>query len=348
MDLQAVDMPSATNETPVVVSSTELPLGASARDERLSRLRRVRRRVAASTLVVAMLSAAATSPYIRTAPGPLMAVTVPDAPAFVGRYSYPTVDVDRLRWWQYVTHSVSGDGEISRAAADDTGDDAAMRQAKRVAWDLAATATGENACGAVTVEEFMDGSPAEAAGVRLDDEIVAVNGAPLRCTSELIAVVRLSGGEPLDLNVRRGNTTLTVTVTPKFIDDRWRLGVATWAHQDPWYDIDTAAVGGSSAGLILTLAYIDSLQTGDLTGGRHISGSATISVDGTAGPVGGLNHKLAAAENDRVDVFFVSSSQSAKIVSDTVQIVEVSSVWDALEWLCSDSGGTSQEVCSHW
>src|ERR671911_18858 len=52
-------------------------------------------------------------------------------------------------------------------------------------------------------------------------------------------------------------------------------------------EIDTGDVGGPSAGLAFTLAIIDDLTPGDLTGGAKVAVTGTIAGDGSVGPVGG-------------------------------------------------------------
>ena len=54
-------------------------------------------------------------------------------------------------------------------------------------------------------------------------------------------------------------------------------------------------VGGPSAGLAFTLAILDVLTEGELTGGRRIAVTGTIGRDGTVGVVGGVAQKSAAA-----------------------------------------------------
>ena len=73
--------------------------------------------------------------------------------------------------------------------------------------------------------------------------------------------------------------------------------------------IDTSAIGGPSAGLAYTLALIDELTEGDLTDGQNIAVTGTIRLDGTVGPIGGLEQKVSAVKQHGVDVFIVPSEQ---------------------------------------
>jgi len=58
-------------------------------------------------------------------------------------------------------------------------------------------------------------SPAEAAGLRPGDLIIAAQGHPTAEAQELQQVVRAHLGEPLRLTIRRGEATLTITVVPR-------------------------------------------------------------------------------------------------------------------------------------
>jgi PDZ domain-containing protein len=73
--------------------------------------------------------------------------------------------------------------------------------------------------------------------------------------------------------------------------------------------IDTQNVGGPSAGLAFTLALIDELTAGELTGGRNIAVTGTINLDGTVGPIGGLEQKISAVHQHGVDVFLIPAGQ---------------------------------------
>jgi regulator of sigma E protease len=58
------------------------------------------------------------------------------------------------------------------------------------------------------------GSPAEVAGIRQGDRIAAINGKPVNQWEELSSRIKSSGGKPLELQIRRGEETVNVTVKP--------------------------------------------------------------------------------------------------------------------------------------
>ncbi|MFC8130026.1 S16 family serine protease [Streptomyces sp. NPDC057302] len=77
--------------------------------------------------------------------------------------------------------------------------------------------------------------------------------------------------------------------------------------------VDLGKIGGPSAGLFLSLGIIDLLDGngsgGDLTGGRNIAGTGTISDEGKVGPVGGVSMKTQAAKRDGASVFLVPKAE---------------------------------------
>ncbi|MER7998565.1 S16 family serine protease [Streptomyces sp. NPDC095613] len=76
-----------------------------------------------------------------------------------------------------------------------------------------------------------------------------------------------------------------------------------------------ADIGGPSAGLLFALGIVDKIEGdgsgGELTGGRSIAGTGTISADGTVGPVGGVSLKTQAAGRDGATVFLVPKAECA-------------------------------------
>ena len=105
-------------------------------------------------------------------------------------------------------------------------------------------------------------------------------------------------------------------------------------------DINTERVGGPSAGLAFTLAIIDDLTPGSLTGGKRVAVTGTISPDGRVGPVGGVQQKAITAKTNDVQLMIVPKSEvkDARKGSGGVRVVGVDTVDDALRAL-QDAGG---------
>jgi Lon-like protease len=104
--------------------------------------------------------------------------------------------------------------------------------------------------------------------------------------------------------------------------------------------IDTQKVGGPSAGLAFTLAIIDDLTPGDLTGGRRVAVTGTINPDGTVGPVGGVEQKAITARHNDVSMMIVPKQEvkDARAGAGNLKVVGVDTIDDALAALQTAGG----------
>ena len=102
---------------------------------------------------------------------------------------------------------------------------------------------------------------------------------------------------------------------------------------------------GPSAGLVIALAYVDALTPGDLTGGKVIAGTGTVTAGGAVGDIGGPALKIAGAQAQHPDVFFAPTNNAAEARSagTPTPILGVDTLSQAVAWLCAH-GGTST-VC---
>jgi PDZ domain-containing protein len=96
--------------------------------------------------------------------------------------------------------------------------------------------------------------------------------------------------------------------------------------------IDTKEVGGPSAGLAFTLAILDVLTEGSLTGGHQVAVTGTINPDGSVGPIGGIAQKAAAAADAGAEVFLVPADEAedARAHDHGLRILPVADLDDAL------------------
>jgi PDZ domain-containing protein len=105
--------------------------------------------------------------------------------------------------------------------------------------------------------------------------------------------------------------------------------------------IDTSGVGGPSAGLAFTLALIDELTPGELTGGRNVAVTGTIDIDGTVGDVGGVVQKTAAVRRSGATLFLVPPGEFAvarQHAGKKLKVVQVKTLADALAALRANGG----------
>lgn len=122
-------------------------------------------------------------------------------------------------------------------------------------------------------------------------------------------------------------------------------------QEDQQVSIKAGEIGGPSAGLMFSLEIYNQLVPEDITKGYRIAGTGTIETDGTVGPIGGIQHKIIAADKEKADFFFapkdVTYKDGTKVTnySDAVQranqiktkmkIVEIGTMDDAIKYLAA-------------
>jgi regulator of sigma E protease len=88
--------------------------------------------------------------------------------------------------------------------------------------------------GPIGVDQTIPGSPAEHAGLRSGDEIVAADGHAFHTVDPLLDYLQLGQGKPVTLTVRRNGTIIPpIVVYPTQQDSEWRLGFMAVPPNDP-------------------------------------------------------------------------------------------------------------------
>jgi Lon-like protease len=120
----------------------------------------------------------------------------------------------------------------------------------------------------------------------------------------------------------------------------------------PWapftIDFNLANVGGPSAGLVFSLAVIDKLTTGDLSGDEFVAGTGTIDADGKVGSIGGITHKITAAHDAGASVFLVPAENCDEARSaheNGMDLVRVENLGGAVDALKALSAGGEAPRC---
>ncbi len=193
------------------------------------------------------------------------------------------------------------------------------------------------------------GSPSDGA-LEPNDVVVGLDGSPIDNGSALVdALTPLTPGESVVLQVRRGDVVTEVDVTlGERPDDAARpfLGIEleTQVIDAPLpfdIEIDAGSVGGPSAGAAFTLALLDLLTEGELTGGHRVAVTGTMELSGCIGNIGGLAQKVVAARRSGADTFIVPAAQLPEIEgvdAGSMEIVGAAGLDDALAIL-ADRGG---------
>ena len=207
------------------------------------------------------------------------------------------------------------------------------------------------------------GTAAERSGVECNDLITGFNGKPIHSTNDLTAAIGLTQpGQRVTLSVKRvakGGKTETVTLHPTLTGtpalggaaaepDRPFLGVASQSRVTftlPFHvRFDVGSIGGPSAGLAMTLALLDVLSNGKLTGGHKVAATGTIDTSGIVGDVGGVAQKTVAVRRAGVQLFLVPRQELAVAKSEagsTLKVEAVSTLNQALADLGAFGGDLS-------
>lgn len=182
------------------------------------------------------------------------------------------------------------------------------------------------------------------------DVIVSIDGQPVTTTDDLDPLVRdRPPGTVLDLQVegydgRSRQVDFTLGARP---DDPTRgfLGIQPETRDfDPGspfpISIDAGRVGGPSAGLAFSLAIIDLLTEGELTGGQQVAVTGQIARDGTVVRVGGVPQKSAAAAASGADYMIVPAGEEAEAqrLGYDLEVIGVATLQEALDALESIGG----------
>jgi PDZ domain-containing protein len=213
-------------------------------------------------------------------------------------------------------------------------------------YDVDVSTTG------TVVTGVLEGTPA-AEVLQVNDVIVAVDGDAVDEPGEVRTLLQSGGpGAAHTLTVERppgGTSRVEVDITTIAAEDdpeRALIGIQpedriVGADMPIDVIIDSGPVGGPSAGLAFTLAVLDVLTPGELTGGHRVAVTGTMSLDGTVGRVGGGAQKGVTVRDSGYEVFLVPVDEVAEIeeaVGDDVEVIGVSTLSEALEALDSLGG----------
>ena len=206
---------------------------------------------------------------------------------------------------------------------------------------------------AVTVEKVNDPGPA-LGKLQRGDAIDAVNGTKVADLEAFTALIKTTKpGEEIVVDFRRKNAPPgSARITLGRNDDREQgfLGIAV--RDAPWapftINFNLANVGGPSAGMIFSLAVVDKLTTGDLNGSKFIAGTGSISGDGEVGPVGGVMHKILAAQEAGATVFLVpkeNCDEARTVRGDSMELIRVETLTGAVDALRELTSGGQPPLC---
>ena len=184
------------------------------------------------------------------------------------------------------------------------------------------------------VADLSEGSAAQGK-LQKGDIFTSINGKPVTSLEVIQDELAAGKGQPAVVVVSRDGKPVTETVTPaKNPSGRYILGELLQYRFTFPFDVRIYPdkVGGPSAGMMFALGIMDTLTPGDLTGGKHIAGTGTISPDGVVGPIGGIAVKMHGARADGASMFLAPAANCAEVVGhvpDGLQVVKVENLDEA-------------------
>lgn len=242
------------------------------------------------------------------------------------------------------TQSSDENRRLNLALMTDSQDKARKVALERLGYEVVTTHIG-------AFIEDVDPSYPSASVLKPGMTVVGADGARVRTVDDLVAAITAhEPGDRISLEVVPLGGEGPETVVTKLGERRGEPGTAalgvSLADRSTYrfpvrIEIDTGQVGGPSAGLAFTLAILDRMTPGSLLGDRRVAVTGTIELDGSVGPVGGVDHKTEAAVREGAKLFLVPPDELAdakRAARGRIQVRSVASLDQALAAL-EDFGG---------
>lgn len=293
----------------------------------------------------------------KDAKGSFMLTTVKMGPASVMGYLYAKVDPysDLLDANRVLSPHESNE-EYNKRELEIMRD--SQLTAQVIAFEKAGLPVEVKNLGAIVMQTIPN-MPADKV-LKVGDVITKVNGKNVPTAQDLL--IALSGkkvGDQVQLEWNRDGQPMKATIALEKLpttakEVRAGIGISSPITKREvklpnQVTIQSEKIGGPSAGLMFTLEIINQLSKEDLTKGYRIAGTGEILEDGSVGRIGGIEHKIIAAAEEGVDIFFAPNDQlplgvkdrtnyeeaveTAKKINTDMKIVPVRTVDDAIKYL---------------
>jgi len=172
------------------------------------------------------------------------------------------------------------------------------------------------------------------------DLVVSVDGVKGKDTDTVGEQIRTHKiGQRVDFVVLRNRVRKQVSITTA--ESSTASGVAVVGitvgvgyRYQPRISFDLGQeIGGPSAGLVFALAIYDKLTEGPLLQGRHVAGTGEIDPTGQVGAIGGIQEKIAAAEQDGATAFLVPAANCKDVAGlrTDLTLIKVATLKEGIE-----------------
>jgi PDZ domain-containing protein len=192
--------------------------------------------------------------------------------------------------------------------------------------------------------------------LRVRDKLLEVDGEPVGGSQDVVDAVEQHGpGDPVTLLVERSRKKMTVEIEPVETTVEGvkapRIGISLGIGYDFPFDVSVQVdpqIGGPSAGLMFSLAIYDTLTPGSLTDGETVAGTGELFDDGTVGPIGGIEQKIAGAEDAGAELFFVPKANCDDVegLDTDLTLVKATTMHESLEALKAWAGDRDADLPS--
>lgn len=166
------------------------------------------------------------------------------------------------------------------------------------------------------VRSVVPGKPA-AEVLRPGDVITAIDGQPAQLAGDVVSRIRSKRtGSEFTLRVKRRGKTFATKIRTEAGIVQGAPGIGAMLETAD-FDVKLPFkvkfrkrdIGGPSAGLTYALAVYDMLVPDDIARGRIVATTGTMDLDGTVGPIGGIEEKAIAAKRSHAQIFLVPEAE---------------------------------------
>lgn len=222
-----------------------------------------------------------------------------------------------------------------------------MLDSQTAATDAALHQLGVKPISTQVVVVALTANSPSAGKLAAGDQLVSVNGTAVTSNGQLRSLIGgTRPGSAVQVAYRRAGKQATTEIVTAEVDGRSVIGVLSQEKNTYPFTvrIQLNSVGGPSAGLMFALGIVDKLTPGDLTGGKTIAGTGTITPTGVVGPIGGITQKLLGARQKGATVFLVPAgncNEARQATPAGLTLVKTATLSDAVDELTRLRGGAT-------
>ena len=178
--------------------------------------------------------------------------------------------------------------------------------------------------------------------LKIGDKLVKCDGNEINDIVDIKNVVKgKSVGDYVNFEILRDDVLMEVNLK---VDNDHLLGIVMVTNYEYELsdDIDIKfknSEGGSSGGLMLSLAIYQEKSGIDIVRGRKIAGTGTIDINGNVGEIDGIKYKIIGAHNNKMDIVLVPEAnyeEAKKVVEDNnykLKLVKINMFEEAIDYL---------------